>query len=170
MQVVNFPKHFLSNPNGHTSLLDLFFTATPDTWHALQLCLLGNFGHVLMSVDIFFHSPISHKSPRISFCYQSDDWDSFHDFLRDISWNVFNHFVQKCTSGLLLGENWHQSFRSRTEIPSEACSATITHRNHLSLPEWQVWVQQTSHSHWVMSASVSSKKWSHYLLIVWNKV
>lgn len=88
-------------PDGHASLLNVFFNSSPKSCHALPLCPFGNSHHVLAYVDISFRSLIKQEESinRISFYYQLTDWKSFLDFLHDAPWNyILNHPAEKCAT------------------------------------------------------------------------
>lgn len=73
-QIVDFPTRVSSNSDGHTSLIDLFLTSTPDLCRTLQLFPLCNSGHASVSIDISFRSHISLVTEHLSEPRRTD-WD-----------------------------------------------------------------------------------------------
>lgn len=81
---------FFSNPEGHASFVDRFFTTIPVSCRAKQIWPLDNTDNAVVSVNIYFRWLADQETPtnRITICYQRADLYSIFDFYRDVFWNV----------------------------------------------------------------------------------
>lgn len=82
---IDFPTCFPNISVQLSYFFYLFLISSPDFCWASPLCSLGNPGHAVVPIDIFFESCIKNEPSihKTSFCYRCTDWDSFNDLLRD---------------------------------------------------------------------------------------
>ena len=105
--------------------------------------LLGNSGHVVVSVSIDF--PINSKQDslfhRMAYDYSRADWDGLRDHLRDVPWeHIFKLGASAAASEFCewvqVGIDVYIPHRKCQVKPhpspwfSAACAAAIVHRNH----------------------------------------
>lgn len=70
-------------------------TSSPDSHRAFELWPHGHFDHAEVSVDIYFHPPISQEI----FLLQTNWLCLFRDILSDVTWNViFNLTLENCAT------------------------------------------------------------------------
>ena len=91
-QMVNFPTWIPDCDSHSPALLDLFLLSDASICSTMTFPPLRNSDHVVVSVSIDFSSNSQRDAlfHCISYDYSRADWDSLHDHLRDVPWEVFH--------------------------------------------------------------------------------
>ena len=142
-QTVDFFTRIPDRDDHSPSLLDLFLTSNPSICETSSSGPLGKSDHVVVNMQISLSTKGAPEPPyhRTLFSYDRGDWDSFRDFLRDVTWiEVFKLDGERCTSEVA---SWikagidafvpSRKFQQRPHSSpwfSPACAAAIAHRNH----------------------------------------
>ena len=124
--MVNFPIWIPDCDSHSPSLLDLFLSSDASICSTRAFLPLGNSDHVIVSVSIDFpsNSQWDARFHHIAYDYSRADWDSLHDYLRDVPWeDIFKLNAAAATSEFC---EWVQ-VRIDVYIP---CADAIVHRNH----------------------------------------
>ena len=130
------PNHDFHNP----AFLDLFIYSDASICSVMIFPPLGNSDHVVL---VFFDFPSNSKQEALSCCiaynYYCSDFDSFCDYLRDVSWEdifKFSASTAFCEFRVQVGIDvyiCHRKYQVKSHSApwfSAACAATIVHRNH----------------------------------------
>ena len=104
----------------------------------------GNSSHAVVSVSIDFPSYLQWDAPfhHIAYDYSPADWDSLHDYLRDVPWeDIFKlsastgarEFCELVWLELMYIYTSHQKYQVKPHTSpwfSAACATAIVHTNH----------------------------------------
>ena len=84
--MVNFPTRIPDYDSHSPALLDLVISSDASICSTMAFPLLGNSGHVVVSVSIDFPTNSQQDAPRhcIAYDYSRADWDGLCDHLRDV--------------------------------------------------------------------------------------
>ena len=108
-QMVNFLTRIPDCDSHSLALLDLFLSCDTSSCSAMVFILLGNSGHVVVSVSIDFPSNSKWDAPFHckAYDYSHADWDILCDHLRDIPWeDIFKLCFCCCYWILWMGSSW----------------------------------------------------------------
>ena len=85
-QMVNFPIRSPGIDSHSPAPLDLFISSNTSICSTMGFLLLENSGHVVVSVSIDFPSNSQRDAlfHCIAYVYYCANWDSLHDYLRDV--------------------------------------------------------------------------------------
>ena len=84
----NFPT-FIRNSDSHSpAVSDLFISSDACVCSAMAFPHLENSDHVILSISIDFSSNLHWDALfyHLAYDYSHADWDSLHDYLRDVPW------------------------------------------------------------------------------------
>ena len=84
--MVNFPTRIPDCDYHSPALLDFFLSSDISICSTMAFPLLGNSGHVVVSVSIAYPSNSQRDAPFycIAYDYSRADWNSLRDHLRDV--------------------------------------------------------------------------------------
>ena len=87
-QIVNFPTQISDCDSHSPNLLDLFLSSDTSICSTMAFPPLRNSNHVVVSVSIDFPSDSKRDAlfHHIAYNYYCADWDSLHDYLKDVPW------------------------------------------------------------------------------------
>ena len=138
--MVNFPTQILDCNSHSPALLDLFLLLTLVfilQWLSLHWEILI----ISVSIDFPINSKWDAPFHGIAYEYSRADWDGLHDHLRDVPWeDIFKLSASAASSEFCewvqVGTDVYISHRKYQVKPhsspwfSDACAATVVHRNH----------------------------------------
>ena len=84
--MVNFPTRIPDCDSDSPALLDFFLSSDSSICSTMAFPLLGNSGHVVLTVSIAYPSNSQRDAPFycIAYDYSRADWNSLPDHLRDV--------------------------------------------------------------------------------------
>ena len=141
--MVNFPTQILDCDSPSPALLEFFLSSDASFCSTMAFAPVGNSDHVVVSGSIDFPSNSQWYDlfHCIAYDYSRADWDSHHDYLKDVPWErIFKLSASADARGLL---EWVQvgidvyipprkyQVRPHSSLRiSAACVAVIVHRKH----------------------------------------
>ena len=142
-QIVNFPTRIPDFDSHSPALLNLFLSSDASSCSTMVFPPLRNSDHVVVSVSLDFPTNSQQDAPFhcIAYDYSRADWDSLHDYLRDIPWedifklgasaaaSEFCEWVQVGIDVYIPHRKYEIKPHSSTWF-SAACATAIVHRNH----------------------------------------
>ena len=146
-QMVNFPTRVPNCDSHIPALLDLFLSSDASICSTKAFPVLGNFGHVVVSVSVDFPSYSQQDAlfHCIAYDYSHADWDGLCDHLRDVPWGDGDIFKLSVSAAASEFCEWvqigidvyipHRKYQVKPHSSpwfSAACAAAIVHRNHFS--------------------------------------